>query len=474
MFVSKYLWFLRFCSPIVIVTLSMTGHTARGQTTETISRISDSFEELVGKVSPSVVQIQASGYGFTGGATTEGLVTRRRSGGSGVILHEDGYIATNAHVVEGAERVQVILPLAAGSTWEGTSTLKPRGQRVGAQVIGIDRETDLAVIKVQAKNLPALELADSDELRQGQIVLAFGSPFGLENSVSMGVVSSVARQLSPEDPMIYIQTDATINPGNSGGPLVDTDGRVVGINTMILSHAGGSEGVGFAAPSNIVRNIFTQFRATGRVRRGQIGVFAQTITPTMADGLGLDRDWGVMIGDVYPDGPADKAGLKIGDVVLTMNGKTMENGRQLEVNLYGRPVGEKVTLEIMRGSERKTIEVPVIERADDPARFINLANPEKNLVPSLGVLCLDLTRPVLQMMPPLRIDGGVVVAARAADAPYANDGLLPGDVIHQVNGNRIRDLKALQAEIDKLRSGSAAVFQVERGGRLKFVAFEID
>ena len=168
--------------------------------------------------------------------------------------------------------------------------------------MGLDRETDIAVLKVEERGLPALELGDSESLRQGQLVMAFGSPLGLENSASLGVVSAVARQLKPDDPMIYVQTDASINPGNSGGPLVDAEGRMVGLNTMILSQSGGNEGIGFAAPSHIVRSVYEQLRASGLVRRGVIGVRAQTITPSLAAGLGLVFDRGVVLSDVTPDG----------------------------------------------------------------------------------------------------------------------------------------------------------------------------
>ena len=191
-------------------------------------------------------------------------------------------------------------------------------------------------------------------LKPGQIVMAFGSPLGLNASVTMGVVSAVARQLEPEDPMIYVQTDAPINPGNSGGPLVDADGRVVGINTLIYSQSGGHEGIGFAAPSNIVRNVFDQIRKTGRVRRGEIGVITQTITPLIAEGLGLSQDWGVVDSDVDPNGPGGRAGLQAGDIVLALDGKPMENGRQFQVNFYTRGVGAPVTLEILRGEARVT------------------------------------------------------------------------------------------------------------------------
>jgi serine protease Do len=199
------------------------------------------------------VQIFTSGYTAGQGMVPSGapLVTEQRGAGSGVILDPTGYIVTNAHVVAGAARVQVGLPVSIEATPAHRSIVRPRGTLVGAQVVGIDRETDLAVLKVQGERaLPFLRLADSDELRPGQLVMAFGSPLGLENSVSLGVVSAVARQIQVDDPMIYIQTDASINPGNSGGPLVDVTGRVVGISTFLLSRSGGNEGLGFAAPSN--------------------------------------------------------------------------------------------------------------------------------------------------------------------------------------------------------------------------------
>ena len=233
------------------------------------------------------------------------------------------------------------------------------------QVIGVDQETDLAVLKLQIdRELTVLELGDSETLSPGELVMAFGSPLGLANSVSLGVVSAVARQIRVDDPMIYIQTDASINPGNSGGPLVDVDGRVVGINTFILSQSGGSEGIGFAVPSNIVRTVYEQIRQFGRVRRGEIGVHSQTLTPELASGLGLPQMWGVVLADVYPGSPAAAAGLRIGDIILTLNGKTMENARQFQVNLYPRRVGETLDLEVLRGSAR----VPVLGNPDRAAQ----------------------------------------------------------------------------------------------------------
>jgi serine protease Do len=275
--------------------------------------LSHSLEGVVAKVSPAVVQIQVAAYGPVNSGPTgaAALLGTQRSTGSGLILSPDGFIVTNAHVIEGGRRFLVVLPRPAAAGVPARSVLAPVSQEVPAALVGIDHETDLAILKVGLKGLPFATLGDSDSLAPGQVVLAFGSPFGLASSVTMGVISAVGRQFRDEDRMIYIQTDTPINPGNSGGPLVSADGRVIGINTLILSQSGGSEGVGFAAPANIVRFIYDQIRSSGRVHRGEIGVFAQTITPALAAGLRLSREWGVVLGDVYPNSPASKAGLRI-------------------------------------------------------------------------------------------------------------------------------------------------------------------
>lgn len=449
--------------------------TPEAQPPDALHQLSTALEVLSRHASHAVVQVFSTGYMVSneGESANTSLLSPQHNTGSGVILSADGYIVTNSHVVQGARRIQVQLSETVNRT-VGHSVVKPPGRRLNAKIVGIDRDSDLAVLKIERTGLPFLRFGDSEELRQGQIVLAFGNPLGLANSVTMGVISSIARQIEPDDPMIYIQTDAPINPGNSGGPLLDTDGRVVGINTFILTQSGGSEGIGFAIPSNIVRNVVRQIRKDGHVHRGQIGVYAQTITPALEAGLNLPRDWGVVLGDVEPKGPADEAGLKVGDVVLTLNGKMMENARQFEVNLYRRPIGEKVTLEILRGSQKLSFEVEVIEPDDDPLRFADMVDPQNNIIARLGILGIEINQRVAHMLPDLRKQYGVVVAARAAGAPYSGAGLEPGDVIYAVNGTPVTSVAALRQALQNLKPDDPLIVQIERDGRLMFLNLELE
>jgi serine protease Do len=443
-----------------------------------LRNLSGTLETLSEAVSPAIVQIFATGYAAGQGIVPSNgaLLSRQQGSGSGVVLDSGGYVVTNAHVVANASRIQVELPLTDTDTGGRRSVVRPRGELVRAQVVGVDLETDLAVLKLQVdRPLAALELGDSEELKPGELVMAFGSPLGLANSVSLGVVSAVARQLRADDPMIYIQTDASINPGNSGGPLVDVEGRVVGINTFILSQSGGSEGIGFAVPSNIVRTVYEQIRQFGRVRRGEIGVHAQTITPELARGLGLSQNWGVVLADVYPGGPGETAGLRIGDLILTLDGKTMENARQFQVNLYPRRVGESLDLDVLRGTARLAYSVTPIERRSDPDRFEAMVRPEEHLIPKLGILALNLTPEVSAMLPNLRQPRGVVVAVSSARAvPVRGEPLLPGDVIHALNSSPVGSLLGLRTALGSLGPGDPVVLQVERSGQLLYVTLTLD
>jgi len=435
--------------------------------------MSEQFEALAARADYSIVQIVTRGYAP---ASESGppMLQAQRGSGSGVIVDPSGYIVTNAHVVGSMRRVQVLLPQAADPRVSG-SIVKPSAKVLKGIVVGSDRETDIAIIKVETPNgpLPYLSFGDSEKLRQGQLVFAFGSPFGLENSVTMGIVSSIARQVRPDDPMIYIQTDASINPGNSGGPLIDTEGAVVGINTFIISRSGGNEGIGFAAPSNIVRNVYEQIRHGGRVRRGQIGVIAQTINPPLAYALGLPQDWGVILVDIVPDGAAATAGLEIKDIVLSLNDKVLENSRQFGVSIY-QNAGKTVTLEILRGGDKKRVSVGVLERPRDPERVLSLIAEDSNMVAKLGVLAIDLDEKVTPLIPTTRRLNGVVVAGIVSDVSSHDEPLLAGDVIYAVNNRTVKGLADLQDAVKNLSHGQPVALQIERQGQMQFLMFEIE
>jgi serine protease Do len=448
-----------------------------GQTqTRLVTRAADLSSSLEGvsrSVGPSVVEIFTTSFlaGERVVPRTADLVTTQRASGSGVIVDPDGYIITNAHVVRGAQRLRVEIPVPS----TGRSILATNSRTVNGQIVGMDLETDLALIKIDEHNLPALAFADSDELQAGQIVLAFGSPMGLHNSVSLGVVSAVARQLEPESPMIYIQTDASINPGSSGGPLVDLRGRLIGINTLIVSRAGGNEGLGFAAPSNIVRTVYQQIRKTGQVRRGDIGLRPQTVTPVLASGLNLPRNTGVILADVLPGSSGARVGLRPGDMVLALDGEAVENGRQLQIRLYRHLVGDVVELEILRDGKNLTVPVAMTERRDSLPGLLAPTDPRENLVTRLGILGVTLDQRIVEALPALRARSGVIVVSTVPGAiDAAEGGLAAGDVIYSVNRANVPGLGELRAALDILKSGDAVVLQLERRGELMYLSFTVE
>jgi serine protease Do len=444
--------------------------------TDPLRTFSDAIEALVKRVSPSVVQVLVTGYGpleETAG-NTDLVIGRQRSIGSGAVIDADGYIVTNAHVIAGGQRIEVVLPGAAADEAPMRSLTNGRGRVVEAHVVGVATEVDLALLKVEASGLPAMQVADYDTLRTGQLVFAFGSPEGLRNSVTMGVVSAVARQPDPDHPLVYIQTDAPINRGNSGGPLVNSSGELVGINAFILTDSGGSQGLGFAIPSAIVSVACSQLRKYGHLHRGEIGVELQTITPDLARGLGLARDRGVIVSDVAPDGPADAAGLKVRDIILSVNGRPTDTLVELAFHLYRSRAGDSLRLSVIRDQQPLVIDVPVIERAPDLDRLVDRVDPETSLVRELGIIVLTIAEEVGRMLSSLRLPFGVVVAARAQDSRTADVSLSTGDVIHTVNGLAVVNLTGLRSILSALEPHSAVVLQIERDGKFIFVAFELD
>jgi serine protease Do len=434
-----------------------------------LRELSSSFEALAAQVRPAVVQIFSTGYApveeSDSGANTA-LLTRQTSTGSGVILDSNGYIVTNNHVVQGARKIEVKLP--------ASDPVHAPEMTVAAKLIGVDRESDLAVIKIDRTGLPTLALGDSNQLRQGQLVMAFGNPLGLEGSASMGIISSTARQIKTDDPRMFIQTDAPINPGNSGGPLVDMEGKVVGIDTFIFTQSGGSEGLGFAIPSRTVRMIYDQIRKDGHVHRGHIGVSVQSVTPLMAKGLSLPQDWGVVVSDLEPEGPAKDSGLKIGDLIKSLNGKEMENASQFENAVFRLGLDQTVDLAVIREGKALQLSIPVHEREDDPQRFADMVNPQDNLVEKLGILVIELTDELTEKLPELRHDFGLVVAARSSAAPYSGPAFEPGDVIYEINRVPAVSVKLLRDALDHMKPGDSAVLQVERDGKLMFMPIELE
>jgi serine protease Do len=465
------------CSCLVILLAHLPPAHAQAQdhSTDALRKLNESVDAIIKKVSPSVVQILVTGYGPLEEAdhgNTTAVIGRQRAIGSGFIIDPGGYIVTNAHVVNGAQRVQVVLP---SDKAEGTleAALSTRTNIVPARIVGVARDIDLAVIKVDAGILPALALGSYRKLGQGEIVFAFGSPQGLRNTVTMGVVSAVARQTELDSPMVYIQTDAPINPGNSGGPLVNVNGEVVGVNTFILSQSGGNEGLGFAIPSNVVNVAFRQLRKYGHLHRAEIGIGIQTITPTMAGALSLPRQYGVVISDVLPGSTAEAVGVRVGDVLLGVDGRAADNLPLVAFHFLVVETGDKVHLDILRGKDLLAFDVKVMEPPHDMDQITALADPEKNLVPTLGILGVEIDKRIAAMAPDLRDPFGIIVAARSAGAGV-EVALNAGDVIRTLNGQPMTTLDRLRAALKALPPGAPVALQIQRDQKLLFLSFTLD
>jgi serine protease Do len=431
------------------------------------------IEAMVQRVSPSVVQILVSKYEDQRQSRRTDVVDGwAQNIGSGVIVDPTGYIVTNAHVVQGAQQIRIrLVPRDGRSVGKilSQSYLPP----VNATLVGTFAEADLALLKIPGEDLPTLPIADFGSLRQGQIAFAFGSPGGLHNSVTMGVVSSIARQLDPDSPMLYIQTDAPINPGNSGGPLVSTRGEMVGLNTFISTQSGGSEGIGFAIPGVLVRWVYEQLREHGHVHRPVIGAGLQTITPSLAAALKLPRDSGVIISDLVEGTPAAVAGLKLNDILLSVDDRVMDNVASW-IGLTIRYVpGSPMKVQVIRGTQTLSFNVIPVELEEPSDRLADVADLSKRQIAPLGIMAMTFDERTASAIGPVRLASGAVVIGRIASPGGVDIGLQPGDLIHEVNGKNVFSVDDLRAVVTNFKTGDAVALFVERAGRWSYVAFDM-
>ena len=461
------------------VALLASSRTAAAQSREAatspdaLHRLNDSIEALVQRVSPAVVQIIVTGYGSTPqneSGQTSMVIGRQRAIGSGVIVDPEGYIVTNAHVLNGAQKIEVFVPPKPAAEGAPASEETGQGKSYDARTVGITTEIDLAVIKIEAHGLPSLPIPKPTAPKQGEVVFAFGSPEGLRNTVTMGVVSSVARQPDPDSPLVYVQTDTPINPGNSGGPLVNADGQLVGINTFIFSTSGGNQGLGFAIPAGVVAFAYPQLLKYGHIHQPEIGAIIQTITPELAAALHLHRDFGVIVSDVLPGGPADSAGMRTQDIILSVGDESVGTLPLFTRSLYMHNGGERVKFRVLRGSDELQLDVALIDRPHKTDSLIDRVDPEKNLVRRLGILGVELDLDLAQSLPDLRIPSGIIVAGKTVGASEEIP-IQTGDVIHGINGKTITTLADLRAALDNLKIGDAVALLVERYGQLIYVSF---
>lgn len=376
---------------------------------------------------------------------------KQQSLGSGFIIDRDGYIITNNHVVKGAEEIKVKLA---------------DGREFKAKVIGRDPKTDLALIKISSlfKDLPSLALGDSDKMRVGDWVIAIGNPFGLEETVTQGIISATGRVIGSGPYENFLQTDAPINPGNSGGPLVNLKGEVIGINTAIISSG---QGIGFAVPSNIAKSIIPQIRKTGKVIRGWIGVSIQRVTPEIAQAFGLKEAKGALVGEVVQGGPADKAGIKRGDVITSFDGKEIKKVSDLPFLVAETPVGKTVEVRGIRNNKEMTFTLKIAEMAEG-----NEAAAVSGGAEDLG-LTVDNITPQLMREMRIRDKAGVVVLNVEPGSPADDAGIQPGDVIKEVNRIPVSNLKEYGSAMERTGKGKPVLFLIKRGGQTFFVSISL-
>lgn len=428
-----------------------------------LARLGGDAERVSSVVGPKVVQIatQSLKVASAGDEQPTGMLVTGRGRGSAFFVSPDGYLITNAHVVANASHIRVFAATPGDAT-------APR--EYAATVVGVDSDNDLALLKVDAQNLPFFELASEAAPRQGQLVLAYGSPMGLAQSASLGLISAVDRQLSPDDPRTYIQTDAPMNPGNSGGPLVDLEGRLIGVNTMILSQSGGSEGLGFAIPAEVVRRSYAALRTEGSVSRAQLGIQPRSITADLIAGLDLKVRQGVLVEDVDPLGPGGTAGLLPGDVLVGLNGEPIHGLRDLYRAEYALKAGTPADLSVMRGRDLRLLQITAAT-PPKPAPPMPTANVigKDNLVLRLGIYGTTLTPALASTLGGFRGGPGVLVLALNGMNPGEPNVLEPGDVVHAVNGGAVDSVEALRGRLEAIPDSATLVLQVEHAGMLSYV-----
>jgi len=442
-----------------------------------------SFAPIVEKVAPSVVTVFTTQtvsrtqvpFPFSDDALRQlfgGQLPQRQGKqtlqglGSGVIVSPDGYILTANHVVSGAEEIMIGL---------GTELRKYKAKKIGT-----DPGTDVALLKIDEKNLPGITFADSDKARAGDIVLAVGNPFGLRQTVTMGIISAVGRGgVGIVDYENFIQTDAAINMGNSGGALVDIKGELLGINTAIFSRSGGNQGVGFAIPANLARDVMQSLREKGRVVRGYIGASVQTLTPELAEAMKLKgQPTGALVGEVAPKTPSEKAGMKTGDVITAVNGKKISDARELRLLIGSMAPGSKAQIQVNREGQTKIFDVQLAEMpAGVTAEGGPEASPEESAQPEKttvfgGVAVADITEDIRTALNLPKEVLGAVIAEVDADSPAGKAGLREGDVLQEVNKQPVKNAKDLVGVSKKLKPNEKILIRVYSQGRSGYVALE--